>query len=380
MKHGDHREDTEATETAMHVSRAMFAIRSITTCFLRALCACSVVSVFPLWAFDPVVPGRALEFPRDYGAHPGHRIEWWYVTGHLESDGKPMGFQVTFFRVRNPDAESNPSRFAPKQLLFAHAALADPAVGKLLHGQKSARLLEGLVEASTTDTALRIDDWTLARAGGAYRTRVGTGEFTLELVMKPTQPVLLQGAGGFSRKGPSQAHASYYYSEPHLAVSGHVVARGSRREVKGVAWLDHEWSSELLVGEASGWDWLGANLEGGESLMAFRIRGKDGATLWSNATVRANPAAASAPSRELKASFRPLRHWTSPRTGVRYPVAMEVAVGERTWRVEPLMDDQELDARASTGTLYWEGAVKVDGAPRGMGYLELTGYAERVPF
>jgi len=349
---------------------------------LSVLSAFSVLSVIPLWGFDAVVPGRALAFPRDYGAHPGHRIEWWYVTGHLEADGKPLGFQVTFFRVRNPDAESNPSRFAPKQLLFAHAALADPAVGRLLHGQKSARMLEGLVEASPADTALRLDEWSLVREDGAYRTRIGTPEFALELAMKPTQPVLLQGDRGFSRKGSSTAHASYYYSEPQLAVSGRVVARGASRDVKGVAWLDHEWSSELLAADAAGWDWLGANLDGGGALMAFRIRAKDGTTLWSNATLRESPLAGRPATRELQASFRPLRHWTSPRTGVRYPVAMEITVGEQAWRVEPLLDDQELDARASTGTLYWEGAVKVEGrgAPGGVGYLELTGYAERVPF
>ncbi|HSN21203.1 MAG TPA: lipocalin family protein, partial [Usitatibacter sp.] len=65
-----------------------------------------------------------------------------------------------------------------------------------------------------------------------------------------------------------------------------------------------------------------------------------------------------------------------------YPVAMRVEVEGRRWTLEPLMDDQELDARESTGTLYWEGAVRIAGehAPGGRGYLELTGYAERVPF
>ena len=368
----------------------MSAATTLLLYFLYSLC-----SFFPAFAFafDPVLPGKKLEFPRDYGAHPGHRIEWWYVTGHLEADGKPLGFQVTFFRVRNPDAESNPSRFAPKQLLFAHAAFADPAVGRLLHGQKAARMLEGIVEASTADTAVRLDDWSLVREGGAYRTRIAASDFTLELDLKPTQPVLLQGEGGFSRKGPAQAHASYYYSEPQLAASGRVRARGTEREVKGVAWLDHEWSSELLAAEADGWDWLGANLADGSALMAFRIRAKDGTTIWSNAAFR-GPSPQPSPKGEGGPSppplgggggrviFKPLRSWTSPRTGVRYPVAMEIEAAGRTWRVEPLMDDQELDARSSTGTLYWEGAVRVlaEGGPAGVGYLELTGYAERVPF
>ena len=40
------------------------------------------------------------------------------------------------------------------------------------------------------------------------------------------------------------------------------------------------------------------------------------------------------------------------------------------------MDDQELDSRASTGTIYWEGAVRAlaIGREAGRGYLELTGY------
>ena len=332
-------------------------------------------------AFDPVTPGRALEFPRDAGSHPEHRIEWWYVTGHLETKRGPMGFQVTFFRFRNKDADANPSRFSPTQLLFAHAALADPAKGRLLHDQRSARALADLVEAKTADTAVRIDDWMLVRESGAYRTRIDAEGFALDLVLTPTQPVLLQGDRGFSRKGPAIAQASYYYSEPHLRVSGRVKSGAETLEVSGVAWLDHEWSSEILAPDAVGWDWLGVNLDGGAALMAFRIRAKDGTTLWANATYRVpgSPPSVFAPA---AVRFTPLRSWKSPRTGTLYPVAMEVEVGDRKFRIEALMDDQELDARASTGTLYWEGAVRVEAADgsRGRGYLELVGYAGRVAF
>jgi predicted secreted hydrolase len=347
---------------------------------IRVLCfaVVSVVSVVNAFAFAPVLPGKTLEFPRDRGAHPGHRIEWWYVTGVVDGE---VGFQVTFFRVRNPDAEKNPSRFAPKQLLFAHAALSDPANKQIVHAQKAARVLDGLVEARESETGLRLDDWTLERAGAAYRTRIEAPDFALDLELAPTQEPMLQGERGFSRKGPTTAHASYYYSEPHLAVSGTIVSGGKRRPVKGVAWLDHEWSSELLAADATGWDWLGANLEGGVALMAFRIRGKDGSTLWANAALR-RPQPGPPPKAEGEVRFKPLRLWKSPRTGVEYPVEMEVRLGERTWKLEPILDDQELDARASTGTLYWEGAVRVtsSNAPGGVGYLELTGYGERVPF
>jgi predicted secreted hydrolase len=332
-------------------------------------------------AFDPVLPGTVLQFPRDLGAHPGFRIEWWYVTGQLESSGGPLGFQVTFFRVRNPGAEAGASRFAPRQLLFAHAALADPALGRLLHDERSARAYDGLAEAKTGETDVRIDDWTLARESGAYRTRIEAEGFALDLVLAPTQPLLLEGDRGFSRKGPLVSQASEYYSEPQLRVTGKVRSQGRVREVNGTAWLDHEWSSEYLAPEAAGWDWLGANLDDGTAVMAFRMRGRDGRVLWSHATLRP-PGGAPVSLSGDAVRFRPLRSWRSPRTGTSYPVAMEVTAGERRWTLEPIMDDQELDARASTGTLYWEGAVRIAGehAASGRGYLELTGYADRVPF
>jgi len=292
-----------------------------------------------------------------------------------------MGFQVTFFRVRNPDAEGNPSRFSPAQLFFAHAALADPANGRLLHDQRSARGLKDLVEAREDDTCVRIDDWRLEREPGAYRARIEADGFALDLAMTPAQPVLLQGERGFSRKGPGANEASYYYSEPQLRVAGRVRSGGETLEVTGVAWLDHEWSSELLADNAIGWDWLGTNLEGGGALMVFRIRAKDGSTLWGNATLRM-PGAPSVVFGREAVRFRARREWKSPRTGTVYPVAMDIEVAGTLWRVEPLMDDQELDARGSTGTLYWEGAVRVEGSKgeRGRGYLELTGYGERVRF
>jgi predicted secreted hydrolase len=331
--------------------------------------------------FGTVTPGKRLEFPRDAGSHPAHRIEWWYATGQLETKRGPMGFQVTFFRMRNREAEGNPSRFNAAQLLFAHAALADPAKGRLLHDERSARALPGLVQAMTGDTDVRLDDWTLRREAGAYRARIEAEGFALDLAMVPTQPVLLQGDRGYSRKAPAADHASYYYSEPHLAVKGRIRSGTESLEVQGEAWLDHEWSSELLAEEAIGWDWLGANLEGGGALMAFRMRGRDGSTLWASATSR-KPGAAPVVYAADAIRFRTRRSWKSPRTGTFYPVSMDIEIGGALWRADPLMDDQELDARASTGTLYWEGAVRIEGpdGALGRGYLELTGYAERMRF
>ena len=50
----------------------------------------------------------------------------------------------------------------------------------------------------------------------------------------------------------------------------------------------------------------------------------------------------------------------------------------------PLLEEQELDTRRTTGVIYWEGAVDVTGTRAGTdvtghGYVELTGYAPFEP-
>ena len=353
--------------------------------------------------YADVVRGVALSFPRDHGAHEAYRTEWWYVTGWLHRTegpyrGEPAGVQVTFFRSRTGHDAANPSRFAPVQLLFAHAALALPERGSLLHAQRAAREGLGLAEASRADTKVAIGDWSLWReTSDVYRTRIADASLALELAFRPKAPPLLQGDAGFSRKGPRETQASYYYSRPQLEVSGTIGDATRRDAVEGVAWLDHEWSSEILDPSASGWDWVGLNFDDGSALMAFRIRRRDGSTLWTDARWRPAPDPGSGTTvrppdveageqhehdRRPQVRFEPLRHWTSPRTGVGYPVAMRLWVDERRFALEPLFDDQELDTRSTTGVVYWEGAVRVleHGIEVGRGYLELTGYEARVRF
>ena len=325
----------------------------------------------------PLTLGNALVFPRDFGAHPAFRTEWWYATGWLQTpDQKPIGFQITFFRSATGQGAANPSSFAPKQLIIAHAALSDPAQKKLLHSEKSARQGFGLAYAAEGNTEVKLDDWQLARsADGSYQARVGNRDFELQLTLQPTQPLMLQGDSGYSRKGTQPQQASYYYSEPQLAVTGTLKRQGQPVTVTGTAWLDHEWSSSVLDADAAGWDWLGANLDDGGALMAFRIRGKTGRTLWSHAALR-NRDGKMTQFVQDTVLFTPQRHWRSPRTTATYPVAMQIRTGGMLWQLIPLQDDQELDARRSTGTVYWEGAVTInrDGAPAGRGYLEMTGY------
>jgi predicted secreted hydrolase len=332
-------------------------------------------------SYPDVVPGRAIEFPRDEGSHPQFRTEWWYITGWLEdARGAPRGFQVTFFRSRPGFDEENPSRFAARQMLFAHAAISDPNVGKLLRAEKVARAGFGLAEAATDRLDVAIDDWFLRSTGpGTYRTEVSGEGFSLALEFERTQPPLLQGREGFSQKGPQPLSASYYYSFPHLRVTGRMRIGDDERRVSGGAWLDHEWSSAIMDEQAEGWDWVGINLADGGALMAFQMRSDNGGKHWAAATWR--DASGSRMFAPHEVEWEPLRQWRSPATDVAYPVEWRLRVGNRRITLRPLMDDQENDARRSTGTLYWEGAVQAldeRGESIGRGYLELTGYASRM--
>ena len=173
--------------------------------------------------------------------------------------------------------------------------------------------------------------------------------------------------------------AGYYSSRPRLAVSCTLSLDVLAQPVRGRAWLDHEWSSELLPEEAQGWDWIGVNLDDGGALMAFRLRDRGGQALWSAASLRQGDGGSETLATDAVA-FEPLRHWRSPRTGITYPVEWRVRIGRRELLLQPLMDDQELDSRRSTGAIYWEGAIRLSEGGRevGRGYLEMTGYGERI--
>jgi predicted secreted hydrolase len=374
------------------------------------------------------LPARHLQFPRDHGAHPNLRTEWWYITGHAQAAGRLWGFQVTFFRSRVDATQGLRSAFAAKQLLFAHAAITDVQGRRLLHGQRIARAGFKVAEASEADTRVRLQDWSLERTdldgangtgwgegmrsgnGGGVRTgdgegastgnapaprahpparaaarsrytaRVSDANFSLDLQFDTTQPVLLQGVQGLSRKGPQPEQASYYYSHPQMQVAGRFTVDGQRLAVTpgtGRAWMDHEASESLMHPETVGWDWIGMNLHDGTALTAFCLRRADGSALWAGGSVRGP----GQPVRVFGADsvrFLPQRMWTSPRSGARYPVDWEVHTPAGTFAVRTLLDAQELDSDGSTGAIYWEGLCELHdstGAAVGRGYLEMTGYA-----
>ena len=332
---------------------------------------------------------RAFRFPRDHASHPEYRVEWWYYTGHLDGAGRRFGYQVTFFRVGLDRARAaSRSAWAPHTVLFAHLALTDERGRRFRFDERIQRPALGMAGADTASYRVWVDDWSaeLLADGRRHRLRANAADFGVTLELEPLDPPVVHGRDGLSRKSAEPGNASHYYSLARMATRGVIRVAGESLAVGGSSWMDHEFGSSQLDSAQVGWDWLSLQLEGGEELMVYRLRRRDGSDEpFSSGTWVARDGRATHLPRAaftLDASGR----WKSPRSGAAYP---------RTWRVRvpslgldletvPTVDDQELVTRSTGGVVYWEGSVRVAGtlagrATSGRGYVEMTGYAGAPP-
>jgi predicted secreted hydrolase len=328
---------------------------------------------------------RAFTFPRDHGPHPEFRHEWWYVTGNLDATtGERFGFELTFFRIAlaPPGAvvTNNSSRWRASQIYTAHFAITDVALGEFKFAQKFSRDALGLTGAEADPFHVWLDDWTLGEDGKTpgWKLRAQGQGYELRLDAQPLGQPVLNGERGLSRKSGEPGAASYYYSIPRVAVSGQIVRGGRTFDVHGLAWLDREWGSGSLGEAEQGWDWFALQLQGGNTLMFYSLRNRDGtrdshsAGTWVDAAGRARALAAD----QVKIDVSD--YWVSPRGG-RYPCRWRLRVPAVGLDVEihPVLANQELGTRPR----YWEGAVDAGGelggsSTSGRGYVELVGYGE----
>lgn len=334
--------------------------------------------------YDRVLGPRPFDFPADHGPHDDFRIEWWYFTGHLETaGGRRFGYQFTVFRnaMQPPAGEAErASGWATRQAYSAHLALSDPEGNRFHHDERYARGALGLAGAEGDDFRIWLGSWTASGPGTLDSIRVHAfGEdFGIDLVLRPTKPIVLQGEAGFSRKGTEPGQASMYYALTRLRTDGFVKSGPDTIQVTGASWFDREWSTSLLSPDQVGWDWFSLHLDSGDDLMLFRLRRPDGSTAFADASL------VDADGRRLPIdasglSFEPLSTWSSPTTGVTYPVAWRVTSASPAFdlRTRALMPEQELRTRVT----YWEGAVDASGSwedrpVSGRGYVELTGYGD----
>jgi predicted secreted hydrolase len=329
---------------------------------------------------------RAWAFPRDHGSHPEYRTEWWYFTGNLTGDsGARYGYELTFFRqgLRTEAAEpGNP--WSVRDAFLAHFAITDAGGETFRFAERASRKGPGLAGAAGEGFDVRVLGWSAVQEGADLRLKARTPELELDLRLTPRKAVVLHGNHGLSRKGPGYGQASYYYSLPRLETRGTLRPGpgGPTVSVTGTSWFDHEFGSNQLTPEQEGWDWAGLHLSDGRDLMFYILRRKDGSVepVSSGTLVEKDGSVRHLPLREFQVEA--LAWWRSPRTGARYPAKWRLTV--RSAGVDlvfaPLLADQELRTEASTGIVYWEGAVDGRGLSAGSpvsceGYVELTGYA-----
>ena len=248
--------------------------------------------------------------------------------------------------------------------------MADIAAGRMRFAERVRRIGGGLAAAAEGDLDIVLDDWTMRRApDGTLTLAAGDrdAEIGLRLALVPQQPLVLQGDAGLSRKGPGVGNASVYVSYPRMAANGTLEVGGRTLAVHGEAWFDHEWGTSQLGPGVVGWDWLGLRLADGRDLMLYRLRLADGRA------ARSRPARSSRATAP-RAAWRPATLRSCPSPGGRAPAparatrrasASPCHPPASISRCAPELADAELDARRSTGTIYWEGPVAVTGTVLG---------------
>jgi len=332
-------------------------------------------------------------FPRDHGAHPNFKSEWWYFTGNLKenSTGRPFGYQLTIFRqgVQLNPAQKN-SKWAMRDFYFGHFTISDIAKGEFHVAEKVSRGALGEAHAATGSMDVAIGPWSINGpwhdsndpAKQSYLLQANEGEMAIDLDAALAKPPVLEGVNGLSQKSSGAGNASYYYSFPRLDTTGRLKLAGKTYDVSGLSWFDHEFSTSSLASDEIGWDWFCIQLGNNQEIMLYALRDKSGALdpasegTWVNADGTSE--------RLVPGSFTIEKQgtWTSPHSGATYPAGWHVIIPghHADLTVTPAMADQELNLSKMGKLAYWEGACtitgRVDNADvKGVGYTELTGYA-----
>ena len=336
------------------------------------------------FTYKLALPGRKISLPADHYSHPDFKIEWWYYTGHLESEsGKRYGYQVTFFRFglreRQQDMKNKPPLFT--DLYMAHFAVSDIDRKKFLFRERLNRGYEGKAGAATDRYLVWNEDWKVEGDLKAHLIQMNDRGTRLSLRLSSTKPPVLHGDNGLSQKGEGEGRASYYYSLTRMKTEGEIAIDGKTEKVLGLSWMDHEFGSNQLREDQVGWDWFSLQLDDQTEIMLYLIRKKDGSPdPYSSGTLVKRDGT----TKHLRLEdfqIEVLGRWKSAKSGGNYPMKWKVTIpGEEIeLAIDPEFTDQELITNRSTRVTYWEGAVQIRGTIQrkpmaGLGYVEMTGY------
>ncbi len=326
---------------------------------------------------------RPFQLPQDQGPHPDFQTEWWYYTGNLDTaDGRHFGYQLTFFRrAITSTATVRDSDWATNQIYFAHFALSDIKSNTHFANERFSRGAAGLAGASGDPYHVWLENWevtSLNADGSRVQLKAEDSGRAINLTLEAAKPLVLQGDHGLSQKAEGNGNASYYVSYTRLTTQGSITTNAETVSVKGLSWMDHEFSTTELGPNAVGWDWFSIQLSDQRELMLFQIRQKDGGIDPLASGTLVEPDGSTKNLKREQFSVRVLSTWKSARSGATYPSRWEIAIpsADIQLTLEPYMADQEMNL----SLVYWEGAVKINGKSNGAsvnssGYVEMTGYA-----
>jgi len=346
--------------------------------------------------FARALAPRELKYPADFGAHPGFKTEWWYLTGALKTgQGEELGFQATWFRAALlPRPPARASKLAPRDLYLFHGGFTDVARKTFVHDHLACRGASTWAGAAVSKLDVFLLGRTLQRQDdGTWKLRFSVKDRALDLTLTPEREPLLHGeTPGLSRKGPEPGQASYYVSVPRLKASGTAQREpgGAAEKAEGLVWFDQEFGSGQLAKNQTGWDWFSAHLSDGTDLMLYQLRRDDGSIEpHSSGTLRL-PGGRRVHLKQGDYSIEVLTRWTSPTTKdengapAQYPAKWKLKIPAHAIEliVVPMVENQELATPGTTGVNYWEGLCKFEGRAgekkiEGRGYVELVGYAGR---
>jgi predicted secreted hydrolase len=317
------------------------------------------------------------KIPEDFFFRKDHRVQWWYFTGHLhDENGREFGYELTFFVV-NVQKRIYTSRFGVNRVYISHFAISDIG-GNALHFSDKADT--GVYDYAGADER-QLKVWTgrneMTGTIQDIRLRASDDHTSIDLRLMPAKPLVLHGERGYSRKSEeSPLIASVYFSYTQMNTQGTLTIDDKVYSVRGMSWFDREISTRGLSEKQAGWDWFALQLDDNREIMIYMLRNRDGTIdRYSSGTFVYRDGR----YRHLMKddfSVNVLSHYTSQKTGARYPILWEMNIPSENMklRIVPLIQDQEVIAVTSTGNYYWEGACRVEGSARGRAYVEMTGY------
>jgi predicted secreted hydrolase len=333
--------------------------------------------------YRTALPGYRYKFPQDHFNHPDFETEWWYYTGNIKSaDGHRFGFELTFFRLGVDRDVHAAGAWEVRDLYLAHLALSDLDGGKFLHAERANRAGPGIAGVSEVERRVWNGNWQASWRGDEQVLQAIDDRFALHFTLRSAKPPVIHGENGVSQKAEGAGHASHYISFTRLDTEGEIDLGGTKFQVAGTAWMDHEFFTHQLEAEQVGWDWLSIQLQDNTELMLFHIRRKDGGIDPFSAGTFVDAHGNSMHLRKDEFTLEPAGStWNSPATGATYPLRWKISVPKLGIALESStsLPSQELASSGGLVPAYWEGAVIFTGTKGGLpinsvGYLEMTGY------